>query len=157
MEKGIIFVAGTYGVGKSTLCEKIGKHLSIPFYSAGDLISEINGEKYGSNKVVSDKKGNQDILIEAVNHKLKSEPSIILAGHFCIFDCQNHVERLPEYVFDKLNIKSILLLEASVERICEYNGPSCQDICSRIYREFLRLFWALRYAASCFACVRNMP
>ena len=38
-----------------------------------------------------------------------------------------------------------------------YNGPSCQDICSRIYREFLRLFWALRYAASCFACVRNMP
>ena len=39
----------------------------------------------------------------------------------------------------------------------DYNGPSCQDICSRIYREFLRLFWALRYAASCFACVRNMP
>ena len=29
MEKGIIFVAGTYGVGKSTLCEKIGKHLSV--------------------------------------------------------------------------------------------------------------------------------
>lgn len=119
MEKGVIFVAGTYGVGKSTLCEKIGKHLSIPFYSAGDLISEINGETYGSNKVVSDKKGNQDILIEAVNHKLKSEPSIILAGHFCIFDCQNNVEYLPEYVFEKLNIKYILLLEASVERICE--------------------------------------
>mgnify|MGYP003308010611 CR=1 FL=1 len=51
MERGIIFVAGTYGVGKSTLCDKLSERLNIPSYSSGDLISEINGETYGANKL----------------------------------------------------------------------------------------------------------
>ena len=119
MEKGIVFVAGTYGVGKSTLCEKISQIISIPFYSTGDLISEVNGETYGANKAVNDKNRNQSILIDAVNYKLQSVPSIILAGHFCIFDRNNHVEFLPEYVFGALQIQHILLLETSVERTLE--------------------------------------
>ena len=49
---GTIFVAGSYGVGKSTLCNAMSKVLTIPTYSAGDLISNINGEKYGENKTV---------------------------------------------------------------------------------------------------------
>ena len=69
MKKGIIFVAGTYGVGKSTLCDKLSKKLNIPSYSSGDLISEINGEIYGANKVVKDKTANQNILISAVKRK----------------------------------------------------------------------------------------
>ena len=44
--EGVIFVAGIYGVGKSTLCEKLSKELKIPFYSSGDLISKVNGELY---------------------------------------------------------------------------------------------------------------
>lgn len=36
---GTIFVAGTYGVGKSTLCNKLSTALKIPDFSAGDLIS----------------------------------------------------------------------------------------------------------------------
>ena len=42
---GVIFVAGSYGVGKSTLCEKLSYRMDLPFYSASDLISEVNGEK----------------------------------------------------------------------------------------------------------------
>ena len=64
--KGVIFVAGVYGVGKSTLCEKLSKELSIPFYSSGDLISKVNGELYGANKVVKDKSKNQNIISEPV-------------------------------------------------------------------------------------------
>ena len=33
---GTIFVAGTYGVGKSTLCNKLSTALKIPDFSAGD-------------------------------------------------------------------------------------------------------------------------
>jgi len=40
---GTIFVAGIYGVGKSTLCANLSKELKIPTYSAGDLISSVNG------------------------------------------------------------------------------------------------------------------
>lgn len=92
----IIFVAGSYGVGKSTLCAKLSQVLSIPFYSVGDLISEQNGEKYGANKSVKDKERNQNHLIDAVNQKLKIMSSMILAGHFAfsinlisLRNCQN--------------------------------------------------------------------
>ena len=117
MNRGIYFVAGVYGVGKSTICQKLSEMSSIPFYSAGDLISEVNGEIYGANKVVKNKERNQDILLAAVEPKLQSVSSIILAGHFCIFDKDLNVELLPEYVFDQLHISKLILLEAAIEQI----------------------------------------
>lgn len=110
---GTIFVAGTYGVGKSTLCNKLSTALKIPDFSAGDLISAVNGETYGANKVVRDKDANQNILASQVKQLLKSTPSIILAGHFCIFDINGNVDTLPSRVFYDLEIETILLLEAS--------------------------------------------
>lgn len=114
---GTIFVAGVYGVGKSTICQNLSQLTSIPCYSAGDLISEVNGEIYGANKAVKDKTQNQDILITAVEQKLHSVSSIILAGHFCIFDNSSNVKLLPEYVFERLHISKLVLLEAPVEQI----------------------------------------
>lgn len=102
---GLIFIAGVYGVGKSTLCEKISETLNIPFYSSGDLISCANGESYGTNKIVKDKKQNQNILIDAINQIRLDFPSILLAGHFCIFDKNAKVDILPEETFSQLNIK----------------------------------------------------
>ena len=81
---GTVFLAGVYGVGKSTLAQKVSEKAGIPFYSAGDLISEKNGEKYGANKIVVDKNRNQDILVECVSEILQRESRILLAGHFCI-------------------------------------------------------------------------
>ena len=114
---GTIFVAGTYGVGKSTLCNKLSTALKIPDFSAGDLISAVNGETYGANKVVRDKDANQNILASQVKQLLKSTPSIILAGHFCIFDINGNVDTLPSRVFYDLEIETILLLEASASQI----------------------------------------
>ena len=114
---GTIFVAGIYGVGKSTLCNKLSTALKIPNFSAGDLISMVNGETYGANKVVRDKNSNQNILALQVKHLLKATPRIILAGHFCIFDVNGNVDPLPSSVFYDLKIETILLLEASISRI----------------------------------------
>ena len=114
---GTIFIAGSYGVGKSTLCGMLSSVLGIPAYSAGDLISNINGEKYGANKVVQNKDKNQDILAIEVKKKLQQHPTILLAGHFCIFNKLNQVEKLPNSVFRELSIEQILLLEADPERI----------------------------------------
>lgn len=61
-----IFIAGAYGTGKSTLCSNLTNKLNIPSFSAGDLISEQNGEEYGSNKTVADKNNNQSILATRV-------------------------------------------------------------------------------------------
>ncbi len=114
---GTIFIAGTYGVGKSTLCHKLSTILNISDYSAGDLISAVNGETYGANKVVGDKTSNQSILALQVKHLLKATSKILLAGHFCIFDANGNVDYLPDSVFYDLEIEFILLLEAPVSQI----------------------------------------
>lgn len=110
---GTIFLAGIYGVGKSTLAERLAAATGIPYYSAGDLISAQNGEQYGANKVVVDKHQNQDVLAECVSCLLQSQDRILLAGHFCILDKQGQVDLLPETVFDKLQIEKIILLETT--------------------------------------------
>ena len=114
---GTIFVAGTYGVGKSTVCNKLSTALKIHDFSAGDLISAVNGETYGANKAVRDKDANQNILASQVKQLLRSTPSILLAGHFCIFDINGNVDTLPSSVFYDLEIETILLLEASSSQI----------------------------------------
>lgn len=114
---GTIFVAGSYGVGKSTLFNVLSKALDIPTFSAGDLIGNINGEQYGANKAVKNKDVNQDILGIEVKKELEQYPTILLAGHFCLFDKSNCVEKLPNSIFEKISIEQILLLEADPVRI----------------------------------------
>ena len=112
-----IFIAGVYGTGKSTVCSALSKELCIPAFSAGDLISSINGEQYGANKTVSDKNNNQVLLSGRVHQLSKEYGNIILAGHFCIFDSNDEVDILPESVFPTLNISQIILLESDVQTI----------------------------------------
>lgn len=95
MKNGVIFIAGAYGVGKSTLCNKLSLTLGIPSFSAGDLISEVNGEIYGQNKVVKDKTENQNILIAAIKDRLNTHPVFLLAGHFCIFNKKTKLKFFP--------------------------------------------------------------
>lgn len=120
-----IFIAGVYGVGKNTLCENVSRNTGIPFYSAGDLISKINGEKYGANKVVLDKHKNQDILAHCVSEILRENPCILLAGHCCILGKNDTVDPLPEKAFENLEISTIILLETDPETI--HNHLSTRD------------------------------
>ena len=119
---GTIFVAGSYGVGKSTLCDVLSQHLEMPYFSAGDLISRVNGETYGATKAVSNKSANQDILATEIQRIHRTSPNILLAGHFCIFDKANHVEPLPVSIYANLGIDCILLLETNPERIVSNLG-----------------------------------
>lgn len=110
MGKKILFVAGVYGVGKTTLCEIISQSFNIPSFSASKLISEKNNEVYGDNKYVKDSNRNQDILIEQVN-KI-NEDSFILNGHFCLKAKNEKIILLEEDVFNRLSLNMILLLSA---------------------------------------------
>lgn len=119
VNEGVIFIAGAYGVGKSTLCNKLNNLLNIPAFSSGDLISKKNGEKYGTNKVVKDKDYSQQLLIDAVNKIIINSPKLILAGHFCIFNSTNGVEILPEFVYREIHLSKIILLEANADIIID--------------------------------------
>lgn len=117
LKKSTIFIAGVYGTGKSTMCSALSKMLHIPAFSAGDLISSINGEKYSANKAVTDKDGNQALLVERVQQLFKKYERIILAGHFCIFNANAGIEILPESVYHALSISQIILLETNSQTI----------------------------------------
>lgn len=115
----VVFVSGVYGVGKSTLCERLSKKCGISFYSAGDLISDLNGEKYGANKIVRDKDLNQYILVNRILEILENEKMLLLAGHFCILGKNGQVERLPSDTYGKLQLSSIILLESEPDIIAQ--------------------------------------
>lgn len=117
MKKKVYFISGAYGVGKTTICTKISKIINVPYFSASDLISKTIGEKYGSNKEVKNKNLNQWVLIDAVNNILEIDNSILLSGHFSIFNKHEQIEKLPKFVYEKLNIEKIILLETSVHII----------------------------------------
>lgn len=117
MKGSTIFIAGVYGTGKSTLCLALSERLRIPAFSAGDLISAINGEQYGANKAVADKNNNQVLLAERVRELNYKNGQIILAGHFCIFNADNGVELLPESVYSALDITRIVLLESDIQTV----------------------------------------
>ena len=114
---GTVFFAGIYGVGKSTIIGEISNITGFKAYSAGDLISQKNGESYGSNKVVANKDHNQKILIQRVAELLAENERILLAGHFCIINKSGVVEQLPSYVFNEIGLEIIILLEAPTETI----------------------------------------
>lgn len=114
---GVIFFAGSYGVGKSTLGNKLNKITKFPFYSAGDLISEFNGEVYGANKFVKNLDNNQSLLLHAINKALDKNDTLLLAGHFCVFEEDLSVKIIPKNTFDELQLSAIILLESSAERI----------------------------------------
>lgn len=117
--KGVHFISGIYGVGKSTLSERISRILNIPVYSASDLIKRKTGENFNTNKYVNDMDYNQHILIDAVNFLLEKENPLILTGHFCILNKTGGIDELPEFVYRNLNISKIILLEAETTRITD--------------------------------------
>jgi len=138
--KGVVFVAGVYGVGKSTMCDRLSEMLGVTAYSAGDLISECNKELYGKNKKVKDKDGNQNILIDSVKYKLQENETLILAGHFCILGNDNQPDILPEFVYEKLMISSIILLETSVQNITKHlEQRDGKEYSSDLIKEFIML------------------
>lgn len=115
----ITFFAGIHGVGKSTLSSKIKEIISLPNYSASELITMNNNEKYGKNKFVSDATKNQTILVESSKKILQEEGSFLMSGHFCIFNNDYSLNILPTTFFDEAPIKKIILLVADIDKVIQ--------------------------------------
>lgn len=114
---GIIFVAGSYGVGKTSICDKLSLELNVPHYSASDIISNYNNEIYKKNKIVTNLEENQNILLKVLPKLLKKNETFILSGHFCIFDKNFDIIKIPTYFFQNCPIHQILVLELNVNKI----------------------------------------
>lgn len=117
MNNKIIFIAGSYGVGKTTICNQLANTLKIPSYSASDLISKQNKELYGKNKYVKDSNLNQNILIKQVS-QIKDE-IFLLNGHFCLKAPNDNIILLEKGIFKQLSLSAVILIESSPELVLQ--------------------------------------
>jgi len=123
LRNGVYFITGAYGVGKTSLCDKLKEILSVPYFSASELISVQNNEAYGVNKAVKNKVENQNILKRAIEQKLLEHPTILLNGHTAIFKKDRTVDLLPIQAFLFFHITAIILLETTSDILLKHlNG-----------------------------------
>lgn len=115
----IIFIGGIHGVGKTTLCKKISAELPIEHFSSSELISMLDSQKIRNDKIAEDIKGNQNLLLDAVEHFLHDSKVYLLDGHFCLIDGDYSIKKIPIKTFESLGIKGIIILSDDEEKILE--------------------------------------
>ena len=131
----VIFLAGAHGVGKTFLGSPTADRLGIRYATASALIhDELGTSNWDAGKRVLDADRNQEALIRAVNRIASAGKPLILDGHFVLRGHDGHLIKLQDSVFQRLNISTVVLLEAPleiiVERIKERTGTahSMKDI-----------------------------
>lgn len=106
----IVMVAGVYGVGKSTVSNKLSEDFNIKFHSASDLIKAEKGySTWDKDKKTGQVKNNQEYLIKAIN-KMSGE-DFLLDGHFCLINKKGNIENIDFFTIKKLHIDAVLLLK----------------------------------------------
>jgi predicted transcriptional regulator/adenylate kinase len=113
----LIFVAGVHGAGKTTLCENLG-FPGISHRSASSLIKEERAEAISSTrKTVKDMRGNQELLVRAVNKIRATGKPILLDGHFALLDESYKAQPIPAEVFSELGVRAIVLVHDKATEI----------------------------------------
>ncbi|WP_431293482.1 ATP-binding protein [Pedobacter sp. P26] len=103
MFKNIAFVGGIHGVGKSTICKKICDELNITYLSASDVLKWKAIKKNYKDKKVEDIPYTQNQLILGLKGLIKDNQYYLLDGHFCLWDKQNNISKIPKEVFQEIN------------------------------------------------------
>jgi adenylate kinase len=136
-KKNIIFVGGIHGVGKTTLCKKISKELSIDHFSSSDLISMLDLRRVKQDKKVDNIRDNQNMLLESVKCFLDNDKVYLLDGHFSLIDSDNFIQEIPIEVFELLGIRGIIILFDYEEKILErLKGRDNRDYSLQFIRNF---------------------
>lgn len=107
----IHFVGGIHGVGKGSICHQICEQTDLLHLMASKLLKweEIST---ANNKKVANIQDTQDRLMAGLNNATKADKSYLLDGHFCLFNKNGIIERVPPNTFAKISPKSIVVVTA---------------------------------------------
>lgn len=113
-----ILVAGVHGVGKTYLSNQLPAEFGFISASASQLIKEERSlPSWNVDKRVNDIDANQTALASAVKRYNDNGIRLLIDGHFILMNSMGEPTRLGPDVFKALNLKLVVLLESSPERI----------------------------------------
>lgn len=113
----ISFIGGIHGVGKSTVCNTLCTELGIEYLSASQVLKWADINEDAKNKKVENISLTQDRLINGLLNTVKKEHHYLLDGHYCLFDKDGKVARVPFATFEAINPASLHLIIGDVSTI----------------------------------------
>ncbi len=112
----LIFIGGIHGVGKGTICDKVCEQTDFVHISASEIL-RWNEISRPDNKKVENIQNTQDRLIAGLDRFLKKNEDYLLDGHFCLFNSEGQVEKVPIETFEKISPKLIVVVTAKIDII----------------------------------------
>jgi len=112
----IHFIGGIHGVGKGTICNKVCEQTGIVHLTASELL-KWNEISVIDNKNVENIQNTQDRLIAGLKNATKTKEPYLLDGHFCLFNAEGIVEKVPLETFVKIAPKSVSVVTNNVKLI----------------------------------------
>lgn len=121
MMRDIIFIGGIHGVGKGVICHEISMRTNRVHKTASDVLKwkEISEP---SNKKVDNIQSTQDRLIEGINNTFDDAKSYLLDGHFCLFNSEGDITKVPMKTFKEIAPKLIAVVTNDINVIKERLG-----------------------------------
>jgi adenylate kinase len=113
----ISFIGGIHGVGKSTICKDLCGKLGVEYLSASQVLKWADINEDSKNKKVEDILLTQDRLINGLQNTVKENNHYLLDGHYCLFDKEGKVTRVPFETFKAINPVSLHLIIGDVATI----------------------------------------
>lgn len=122
----LYFVGGTFGAGKSTLCQTLSRLLPGEHLKASEVIRYAPNPNDATGKATGQVLSNQERLIAALAIRRAAPGTALLDGHFCLLDDTYTVVRLPVSVFQRIQPSALVLVESNpgevVDRIKRRDG-----------------------------------
>lgn len=113
MYGNIIFIGGIHGVGKSTICRNSCASHSLNYLSASEVLKWNDVRLTENNKNVPDLNITQERLISGLRQVVDKKEKYILDGHFCLFNLDGIVQKIPIETFRLINPIEIVVIVGS--------------------------------------------
>ena len=114
-----MFIGGVHGVGKTTICKASLDPLGFDCISASELIRR-HVTMHKTDKRVRNVGKNQDVLVAESNKEKLKSLLYGLDGHYCLWNKDGAIERLPVEVFGSLGFDLLALVDSTVDEVVKH-------------------------------------
>ena len=117
MRRGMVFVTGIHGVGKTTFCEHLARSLALPTFTASSIIRDCGEMNTDPARLNGEVLSNAEIFRRAILQLGQSHRTFFVDGHTVLLDQDAHFVRIPPSIFADLQIFAFVLLYHDVEEV----------------------------------------